>query len=252
MRILYSIGILLGTALMGVAPPATDSPTSQSTSVPTTQSALSKKVRRLVERLGDRDYRTREAAQIELKALGDAALPELVQSLDDKNPEIARRVQLLMRRPEDPKLRVETVRRMIATGDPALVEKGVYMLFKSPIEDYPLFKAVTAGSSGVERAMFQPVCEQLDQWRKSTEIFEGRQERLLAEKPDAARREREMHEGSYYYQAEAAYWQAVEACIDYRERAIVGHTPSTQPTAQETGPRNGAGSNPGQGQARDQ
>ncbi|MCB9853290.1 MAG: hypothetical protein H6819_09365 [Phycisphaerales bacterium] len=234
MRSLSSIGLLLVTALIGASPPTTSAPATQATSTATTQSALTMKVRRLVAKLGDRNYRAREAAQLELKALGDAALPELVESLDDENPEISRRVQLLMRRPENPNLRVETVRRLIATGDPRLVEMGVYMLFKSPIEDYPLFKAVTDESSGVERAMFEPVCEQLGQWRRSTEIFESRQERLMAEKPDAAKREREMHEGSYYYQAEAAYWQAVEACEDYRERVSADHSASTKPAAHET------------------
>ncbi len=230
MRSVLSILCFLVSATFGFAPPNETSPASQSASAPATQPSFSDKVDALVQLLGHRDYRTRESAQRQLAALGDAALPEMVRSINHDNPEISRRIQGLIRRPDDPALRIETVRQLIRTGDQSQIETAVYMLFKTPIVDYPRFKRITDGASGIERAMFEPICEQLSQWRQITERFEARQARLVVEKPDAARREREMHEGTYFYQAEAALWTAIEAAEDYRAaRKTANASASTQP-----------------------
>lgn len=230
MRSVLSILCLLISATFGFAPPNESSLASQPASAPASQPSFSDKVDALVQLLGHRDYRTRESAQRQLAALGDAALPEIVRFINHDNPEIQRRVQGLIRRPADPALRIDTVRELIRTGDQSQIETAVYMLFKSPIEDYPRFKKVTDEASGIERAMFDPICEQLSQWRQITERFEARQARLVVEKPDAARREREMHEGTYFYQAEAALWTAIEAAEDYRAaRNTANASASTQP-----------------------
>lgn len=231
MRFVVFILLLLVSAAFEFAPPANRIASTQSTRA-ATSSRASSHIRRLVEQLGDKSYEKREAAQRELAALGDAALPELVQVIDCDNAEIARRTHLLIRRPKDPALRVELVRRLIATGDPARVQTGIYMLFKSPIEDYPRFKEVTDASTGVERAMFKPVCEQLKQWRQATEIFERRQqEHAEKNELEAAKKEREMQAGSYYYQAEAGYALAIDAYTEYLEaHSGVLPAPTSQPT----------------------
>ncbi|MCA9255603.1 MAG: hypothetical protein KDA33_08185 [Phycisphaerales bacterium] len=228
MRILCSIGILLASALMGAAPGPPSDPTSRAASQPTTRSATGNKVRRLIARLGHERYQIRETAQRDLKALGDAALPELAIAISHENPEIARRAQTLLRRPNDPRLRMEVVRRLIATTNPALVEKGVYMLFEDPIADYARFRELTDNASGLERAMFKPICDQLGQWRRMTELFESRQAMLINDKPEAATHERNQHADSYYYQADAAYYQALDAILDFREASAAGLT-TTRP-----------------------
>ncbi|HPF39514.1 MAG TPA: hypothetical protein P5081_07960 [Phycisphaerae bacterium] len=239
MRILCSIAILLASALVGAGPPPPSTPTSQAESRPTSQSATSDRIRRLIAQLGHERYQLREAAQRELKAMGDAALPDVAIAISHENPEIARRAQALLRRPKDARLRVEIVRRLIATTNPALVEKGVYMLFENPIEDYALFRELTDNASGLERAMFVPICDQLGQWRRITELFESRQAKLISEKPEAAIHERNQHADSYYYQADAAYYQAMDAILDFREASAAGLTtsrPTSEPPAPTTRP----------------
>jgi len=199
-------------------------PTTATSSAPSTTSrpagpspVVAAKIDRLIQRLGDRDFRTRERAQRELAALGDVALPQIAANLGHDNPEVAHRLKSLLRRPDDAALRVATAERLIASADPDWMETGVYMLFRDPIADADAFRSITDRSTGIERAMFEPIADQLDGWKRMTELHLRRQETLVKEKPEAAAKERKMHADSLYYEAEAAYWQAVEAAESYRE-----------------------------------
>lgn len=228
MRHVLLINLLLVSAAIGVAPPVPRGLTTTSTVTQTASASASDEIQQLVRQLGDRDYKTREAAHAALANLGEAALPVLALSIDDDNPEIARRVQMLMRRPDDPELRMHVVTRLIATTDPARVQMGVYWLFREPIVDYPLFKRATQEATGIRRAMFRPICDQLNQWRRTTELFERRQKELTVSKPDAAAHERTMQAESFYYQAEAAYWQALDAADLYRSTPSAARETSSQ------------------------
>lgn len=237
MRLLLSISLLLVSALGAFSPPTNPvSLATQTASAPTTQSAKADRVERLIEALGDRKYQTRESAHRQLAAMGDRALAQLAAAIQNPNPEVARRAQMLMRRPDDPVLRIKVVRCLIATTDPKLMEQGVYMLFRAPVTDYPLFKEVTDNATGIERAMFDPICEQMKQWRDSTLLFERRQSELIKTKPEAAERERNMHADTLYYQAEAAYWSAMDAVLDYREAAALKAQTTSQPAGATTRP----------------
>jgi len=211
-RLACLTALLFTTA--AASPPAT---TQTATTQPaTTQTA--RRVDRLIRQLGDADYRAREAAQAALADLGDAALPHVVQYLDSDDPEIVSRLGPLIRRPADPDLRVELAVRLIETEDPDWIEPGVHMLFREPRQDYDRLVARTADATGPRRALFDPIIAQLAQWRHMTEMFHQRYEKLKTSDPDAARRMRAMHAESELYQAEAAYWTAVEGLVDDRER----------------------------------
>jgi len=172
----------------------------------------------LVRQLGAAKYAVRESAQKQLTDMGEAALPYLLEFIGSDNPEVSNRVASVIRRPKSPALRVEIAARLLSTADPDQMEAGVYMLFESPIEDYDLFVKRMKKSRGIERAIFEPVAERLAVWKDITERFNRRYARLRREKPDAAERELKNHRETKYYQAEAAYWPALEALEDYEVR----------------------------------
>ncbi|MFQ5429136.1 MAG: hypothetical protein ACE5E1_02400 [Phycisphaerae bacterium] len=151
--------------------------------------------------LGAPEYRLRQAAQEKLADLGGTALPVLADFIDSPNG--------------DPVLRVEIAVRLLATTDPDRMEPAVYMLFEDPIEDCDRFAARVRNAEGRRRAVFDAVAGQLAEWKKNTERFRKRRARLLREKPEAAARELKMQKESKFYQAEAAYWQAVDAAETY-------------------------------------
>lgn len=199
---------------------AASAPTTQcsdvATSRPRNDESVEGRLRKLILRLGSQDYRQRERAQGEIRRLGESAMPVICEYLSDPNPEVADRVFALVRRPRDAGDRIELAVRLLATGKPDRMERGVYMIFESPMTDYDLFVARTAGAKGLEQVIFEPVAEQLKNWRDQTVLFEKRQEMLQSEgKRAQALREREMHEAGMYYEAEAAYWTAVDAAQDY-------------------------------------
>lgn len=221
--------------LSGLVPPPASQPagkspiTTRPTTTAATQPAVNQaQVRRLVKQLGARKYADRQTAQKRLAALGEAALPHLVEFIDSPDAEIASRVSALMTRPKDPNLRVEVAVRLLSTANPDHMETAVYMLFESPLEDCERFIERTKDAKGIQRVIFDPVAEQLENWKRLTEIFNRNYERFSREKPEAAARILELHRGSKYYQAEAAYWLAVAAMEDFR-------TPQSQPT-QRTAP----------------
>ncbi|MFQ5501136.1 MAG: hypothetical protein ACE5EQ_02425 [Phycisphaerae bacterium] len=194
--------------------------------------ADAEKIRRLIHRLGDRSYRVREAAQTALARLGPAALPYLVEFIDSRDPEIANRVVSLIKRPEDAALRMVVVIRLLSTGDPDLMEPGVHMLFEAPLIDYDLFVASTKNAEGLQRAIFEPIAAQLAEWKRSTEQHLARRVKLLRDQRiDVAADELKRHRGTQLYQAEAAYWQAVDASEEYgverRQLRITTTSPSS-------------------------
>ncbi|MBK8268193.1 MAG: hypothetical protein IPK83_07750 [Planctomycetes bacterium] len=210
---------------------------SQPTSRPTSQSSGSGKrsdassaVRRLIARLGSPDFKTRESAQA-LERLGEAAMPTLVEYVGHKNPEIANRVAALIRRPSDPELRVETAIRLLVTADPDWMEMGVYMVFASPLEDYDLLAARAVESKGIERAILQPVVEQLKEWRGITLIHQEFVKKHTAlGNTEKIKTQEELHRGSMYYQAESALAYAVEAAIEFKPVDGNEAAPTTKPT----------------------
>lgn len=209
----------------------------EATAAPTTQPDFERRVHTLVKALGSSVYRERERAQLELARMGEAAVPVLVEFIGDPNPEIANRVTALIKRPSDPALRVETAVRLIATADPDHIELGVYMLFESPLEDYDLLIQRTSSLSGIQKATFVPIIEQMTQWRAITIRHLERQKMLLLEnRIEVAANERNLHAGTMYYQAEAALMMAIDAALDYGSpqadelpRAATQPAPTTRP-----------------------
>lgn len=240
MRFIWANVLLLTTASFfgrgpdEMSPGITTSRSTTTSATRTTSSAttINAKIEGLIRRLGDREFRVRERAQQDLAALGEAALPYIAANLQHKDPEIAQRLGRLVRRPDDPALRIQTVEKLIASADPDWVELGVYMLFRDPVADADAFRALTNKATGIERAMFDPVAEQLEQWKQITELHLRRQVKLMKEKPDAAEKERKMQADTFYYQAEAAYWQAVEAAEEFREQQQNPAPTSQRPTSQ--------------------
>lgn len=214
-------------------------PASQPSSRPTTQSTgsgiqsdASSAVKQLIARLGSPDFKTRESAQTALERLGEAAMPTLVEYVGHKNPEIANRVAALIRRPSDPELRVETAIRLMATADPDWMEMGVYMVFASPLEDYDLLAARAVESKGIERAILQPVVEQLKEWRGITLIHQEFVKKHTAlGNTEKIKTQEELHQGSMYYQAESALAYAVEAAIEFKPVDGNEAAPTTRPVA---------------------
>lgn len=185
-------------------------------SAATTHPSDESNLRRLVSQLGAADFKLRQTAQSELERLGERAMPVLAEFVGDANSEIANRVGSLIKRPRDPKLRVDVAARLLATGDPDWMEKGVYMVFEAPVADCELLAEKLDQARGRDRAILIPVVAQLRMWRSMELRHKERQAKLLAEKRMAvADKERRLHEESMYYQAEAAYWMAVDAAEEY-------------------------------------
>jgi len=198
--------------------PAGHTPRSTTTSRPTTQPATEAVVRRLVRQLGSAKYAARESAQKQLADMGEAALPYLMEFIGSDIPEVANRIASVIRRPKSPPLRVEIAARLLATTDPDQMESGVYMLFESPVEDCDLFAERVKNATGVERVIFEPVAERLAVWKDMTVRLNRRYAKLRRDKPEAAERELKNHRETKYYQAEAAYWPALEALEEYEVR----------------------------------
>ena len=211
-----------------VTQPADDGPPAD---VATTSRPSSEATRELVARLGSPRFQDRERAQGELSRLGEAALPILLEYISDKDPEIASRVRALIVRPRDPRLRVRTAVRLIATTDEDLMEMGVYMAFEDPLVDYQPFAKRLAEFSGIERAVLEPVAQQLKEWKEATERFNINCDRWIKEgKSEVVEKHRALHRESMYYQAEAAYWQAVDAALDFGKPGPAAGKTTTRPS----------------------
>jgi len=225
-RLLLLLMLLAASTDEPATQPADRAPKPHPTSGPTTRPAIEAEVRRLVRQLGAAEYAVRESAQKRLADMGEAALPYLMEFIGSGDSEVSTRVASVIRRPKTPALRVEIAVRLLSTTDPDQMESGVYMLFESPVEDYDLFVERMRKTRGVERAILEPVAERLATWKDMTERFNRRYARLSREKPDVAERELKNHRETMYYQAEAAYWPALEALEEYEVR---DHAPTSRP-----------------------
>ena len=156
-------------------------------------------------------------------------MPHLVDFIGDPNPEISNRIAALIRRPCDPVLRVEVAVRLLSVADPDWMEIAVYMLFEDPIADYDLFVERTRDATGLRRVIFEPVAERLKIWKSTTERFIIRQKRLRIEKPAAAAREAKSHKETKFYEAEAAYWSAVDALEEFHNEGSPVNPTASRP-----------------------
>ncbi len=214
--------ILAGLSAASVGSGPTTQPASQPTSRPSPGIASPglrerSDVARLVADLGSPDFKTRESAHRHLAELGDSADAELIEYVTDSNEEIASRVVALLGKPKDPALRVELAVRLLSTADPDWMENGVYLLFDSPNEIYDLYMSRTKDAHGVERVIFDIVGDQLRTWKKLNDVFQRNYEKIKRKNPAAAERLLQSNRDSNLYDAEAAYWTAVEAVADYRD-----------------------------------
>lgn len=96
--------------------------------------AQRERIRALVRQLGDRDYKTREAAHAVLQDLPSAALPVLQDRMRSRDPEIKVRLRLIIshvqaayRRKEEP-LRARLRQAGVQVADLALDERGRCLL----------------------------------------------------------------------------------------------------------------------------
>jgi len=215
------IAALLGSALWlrGADEPAS-LPSSRPTSQATTSKPvdpLQKRVDILVRELGAADFKRRERAWKLLKQLGEPAIPRLVPHFSHKNPEVRQRVGVLLQRPHDAEIRVQAAVALITSGNPPWIEKGVYFIFEEPLTDYPLLLEKQESLTGIDHAVIEPVLEQLESWKKQTELHLKKQAEYREQGRDEAEAKMaKMHKESLFYQAEAAYWMARETYEELR------------------------------------
>lgn len=232
-RLLALTGLsVVVSALIGGGDPTTrpGPTTTRATSAP---SAMRLRVARLVSELGSARFQGRESAQRQLEGLGGAAMPFLVEHINDPDPEVAARVSALIRSPRDPALRVDVAVRLLETCHPDWMERAVFMLFEEPAEVCDAFIARAGERTGVHGAVFGAVAERFESWKRQDEVFNRHYERIRRKNPEGAARLLEMHRGGFMYEAEAAYHAAVEALLDHRggkERASRAARPASRPT----------------------
>src|SRR5262245_49763717 len=84
------------------------------------QGADETKIEKLVERLGSADFKEREAADAELRKIGEPAVPALKKALDDADAERAERARTILgaigKKPEAKKGGASIVLRDVARG----------------------------------------------------------------------------------------------------------------------------------------
>jgi hypothetical protein len=214
----------LSLLFLFAAPPASQPSSAPSLSTED-QTRLAEQVDSLVRSLADANYQTREASQQKLQGLGDAALPLLVRHLASSNPEISSRVESIIRTPKDPRLCAELAFKLIATTDPDWMEKGVHMLYESPVEVSEHFAELAGKSQGIVRRVCEPVVSQLQETNRRWQHFLKRHRKLLEADPGQAAREFTMQTESNLYEAEAAYWMAHDVLLDEQEGTVTEGKP---------------------------
>jgi hypothetical protein len=207
--------VVSGPALPAATPAATR---------PATQPAGTE-VERLIRELGDRRYERREAAQRELAAMGEPALPHLLRYLRDPDPEIARRVAEALPIPSDPERRVELVTALLSTGDRDHLRRAVVILFQDPGAMEGPFRKAVAGQTGLTAVVAAPILEQLADWKAQDERYRENAAAHGERNPEGVARLSRMHAEAPAYLAEAAFWMALDARDEYAAR-----TASTQPS----------------------
>ena len=212
---LFAAGMVILLGAFGPWPDPTSRPTT--TSGPATSEPAVEQVTSLVNGLRSPSFKVREQSQAGLRALGPAALGQLIPFLSDKDAEVARRVAEIVDRPRDPVLRVEAAVRLLATTDPDWMERAVYMLFEDPPSVCDGFFQRTKGAAGAEAVIYAPIAEKLRDAVRRHRMMQSRHERMK-DKPEIVARERKMNSESDQYDAEAAYWTAYEGLVDFEEQ----------------------------------
>jgi len=149
-----------------------------------------------------------------LAAHGESALPCLISRITDASSEASIRAVALIGKPRDPALRAEAAARMLASEDPDWMERAVHMLFEAPAAYCDAFEQHARQAPVSRRVVFDTVLEQLRASRQRWLTFETRYQRLRREKPEQAERERKMQTDTNLYEAEAAYWSALDALAE--------------------------------------
>jgi len=201
------------------------------TSAPASAPAASQPARAadLIARLGADDFRDRDAAQKQLAQLGEAALPALLDHLNDPDPEVARRISEILPVPADLARRADVAVRLIETGRRDHLRQAILILFADPDDMHPLFARAVAGRTGLVPAVAAPILEELDSWSRQQESYRESVARNQQRNPQGVARLRKSHEETPPYLAEAAYWMALDARDDYFSRLA-----ATQPGPRES------------------
>lgn len=212
------VGMGLGPAdeSTGVLSPTTRATSQAAASRPTAEPATTRPasdahIRDLIRQLAAPSFRERDAAQRRLTELGAAALPTLVEFVNDPDPEIATRVSSILRPPADPALRVRLALAWIRTLKAEQVERAVYMVFDDAEHCDAAFKAAAKDLDGPAGRAAAAVAGRLADWRRQHEVFLRTYEKARKRNPESAERLAKTQVDSKLYQAEAAYWEAMEA-----------------------------------------
>jgi len=105
------------------------------------------------------------------------------------------------------------------------------MVFEDPIADYPLLAKRLKTLTGIDRAVLEPVVDQLEGWKKQRIRHLDNQAKYQKEgRDEVAAKMQKMHEESLYYEAEAAYWMARET---YEEAHVQENEAASQPASQQ-------------------
>lgn len=192
-------------------------PAAAPTTGPATQPAAAE-IERIIRQLGDRRFAKREAAQRDLAAIGEAALPHLLPHLRDADPEIARRVFEALPMPGDPRHRVELVMALLATGDRDHLRRAVVILFQDPAAMDAPFREAAAEATGLAAAVAAPILEQLADWRAQDQRYRANAAAHSERNPEGVARLARMHAESPAFLAEAAFWMALDARDEYAQR----------------------------------
>lgn len=207
-----------------------DGPTT--TSAPTSRPAPPEIAAQLAA-LRSKSFKAREQAQEKLRRAGNEALPFVIPLIADTDDEVASRAVEIVGKPADPAFRVEAAIQLLTTADPDLMERAVHMLYENPIAVGDLFAARTRDDKGVQRVITEPIATHLNASVKRLRNFQSHYDKIANEKPDAAEKQKKMSEETNGYEAEAAYWTAYEALLEYRRQVISEPkdppAPSSQP-----------------------
>lgn len=185
----------------------------------------------LIAELGSADFKKRNSAQTRLSELGASALPSLIRHINDPSPEIAERVQAIVKPPVDPELRVDMAVALLATRRPETMERAVYMMFDVPELCCEPFLIRVPTMRGPDRVVGEAIAEQFRAWRGSYESFVRHYERIRTKSEEAAARIKKDQTDGNVVHAEAAFQLAIEALesSDGEAGDSGARVPATQP-----------------------
>lgn len=169
----------------------------------------------LVAQLGDPRFERREAAQRQLRELGEAALPVLLAHLADPDEEVARRIADVLPIPRDGTRRVDVAMRLLSTGRREHLRQAVVILFMDPAAVVEEFRRASAAERGVAAAMCAPILEQLTDLIRRDELHRKTIAETRRRNPAGAERVDASHAETRALMAETAYWLALDARDEY-------------------------------------